>query len=310
MEQIAAIRPERVFRNPVVTIGNFDGVHLGHQKIFKELAVRARALGGESVVYTFQPHPSTVLYPHRAQPRITTDEERARLIESCGIDVLVCAPFSRRFSRISAREFVESILYSGLGAKEVLVGYDYAFGRGREGDQALLREIGSNLGFKVTVVSPVVLDGEIVSSSRIRQYIQEGEVKKANAMLGREFTVEGTVGSGRSRGRGLGYPTANLVVQRELVPGTGIYVVSVRMAGGQKVFGGMASLGTNPTFGDGQWSFEVHILDFDGDLYGRTLGVAFLERLRGQKKFASPQALVEQIRRDEERARAILQGKP
>lgn len=307
MKRFTSLQPVQGRREPAVTLGNFDGVHLGHQKIFRRLVERAQALGGESVVYTFQPHPFKVLYPDRFVPLITSYGERAELIEGFGIDVLICVPFDRAFAQIGAREFVETVLHKGLGAKEVLVGYDYAFGRGREGNQEFLREMGRELGFGVEVVPPVLLDGSVVSSSRIRTAIQEGEMTLAKRMLGREFAVEGTVQLGHHRGKNLGYPTANLALKSEMLPKSGVYAVRVSLPGQREPLGGMANLGTNPTFGDEQLSFEVHIFDFKADLYGEEMHVAFVDRLRDEKRFPSPDALVAQLRRDEELSRSVLQ---
>jgi riboflavin kinase/FMN adenylyltransferase len=310
MERIRAARPKRAFRNAVVTLGNFDGVHLGHQKIFRQMIQTAREIRGQSVVYTFEPHPLKVLYPHQSIPLITSYEERAALVAALGVDVLVSAPFDRQFARQGARAFVEEVLHRGLGARHVMVGYDYAFGKGREGNTDFLKEMGRLLGFEVTVIPPVMLDGQVVSSSRIRGSVREGDVSLANAMLGREFSVAGTVREGHRRGKGLGFPTANLAVDSELCPKPGVYAVRVFLPDGCAPLGGMANLGTNPTFADGVLSFEVHIFDFEGDLYGQRLGVSFVDRLRDEKKFPSAAVLVEQLRRDEEASRALLRKRP
>jgi riboflavin kinase / FMN adenylyltransferase len=310
MERFTALKVSRRFRTPVVTLGNFDGIHLGHRKIFNRLIERARELGGESLVYTFEPHPIKVLHPGRAVPLITSYEERASLVECIGVDVFISVPFDQEFARQSARDFVEKVLHDALGARQVLVGYDYAFGRGREGNRDLLQEMGKTLGFEVEVVPPVLLDGIAVSSSLIRGAVQSGDVALANLMLGREFTVDGTVQAGHRRGRELGYPTANLSLQTELVPKTGVYAVRVYLADSSEPLGGMANLGTNPTFGDQGLTFEVHVFDFGDDLYGKQIRVAFVDRLRDETKFPSAQALIEQIRRDEEISRSLLQGKP
>lgn len=309
MERITTLGTTASFRNPVVTLGNFDGVHLGHQKIFSRLIQRARELRGQSIVYTFEPHPIKVLHPQQDVPLIISYEERASLIEGFGVDVLICARFDMEFASQSAREFVEKVLHQRLGIKEVLVGYDYAFGRGREGNTDFLHAMGQELGFRVEVVSPVMMDGEAVSSSRVRKAVQAGEVALANRMLGREFASEGVVNRGHGRGKGLGYPTANLSLQTELTPRPGVYAVRVYLPGASQPLGGMANLGTNPTFGDQRYSFEVHILDFQGELYGQRIRVGFVDRLRDERRFPSPQALVEQLRLDEKASRSLLHGK-
>ncbi|MGQ9653985.1 MAG: bifunctional riboflavin kinase/FMN adenylyltransferase, partial [Thermodesulfobacteriota bacterium] len=219
------------------------------------------------------------------------------------------ARFDMEFASQGAREFVEKVVHQLLGVREVLVGYDYAFGRGREGNTDFLHAMGRELGFRVEVVSPVMMDGEAVSSSRVRKAVQGGEVALANRMLGREFASEGVVQRGHGRGKGLGYPTANLSLETELTPKPGVYVVRVYLPGAPQPLGGMANLGTNPTFSDQRSSFEVHILDFQGELYGQRIRVGFVDRLRDERRFPSPRALVEQLHLDEEASRSILCGK-
>ncbi len=307
MEHIRDWRPTGTFKNPVVTLGNFDGVHLGHQRIFKLLIERARQVEGTSVVYTFEPHPIKVLYPERRMPLITSYRERAALVEQMGVDVLVSAPFDRGFASQGAREFVEHILVGSIGAKEVLVGYDYAFGRNREGDIGLLRELGQKLGFKVEIVPPVMINGHAVSSSRIRAVVEEqGDVALASRMMGRAFCLEGVVVEGHKRGKSLGYPTANLRLENELLPKPGVYAVVVSIEDSESSWNGMANLGTNPTFSETLLSFEVHIFDFQGDLYGKRLKAALVERLREERRFPSVEALMDQLSKDEEVSRAIL----
>lgn len=307
MEHIRDWRPTRELKNPVVTLGNFDGVHLGHQKIFRLLIEKARRINGTSVVYTFEPHPIKVLYPERRMPLITSYRERATLVEQMGVDVLVSAPFERGFASQSAKEFVQEILVGSIGAREVLVGYDYAFGRNREGDTGLLQQLGRQMGFEVEIVPPVMMNGHAVSSSRIRTVVEEqGDVALAARMMGREFCLEGVVVEGHRRGKSLGYPTANLRLENELLPKPGVYAVLVRVEGLESTWGGMANLGTNPTFSERVLSFEVHIFDFQGDLYGKRLKVALLDRLREERRFPSVKALVDQLGKDEQASRAVI----
>jgi riboflavin kinase/FMN adenylyltransferase len=294
----------------VVTLGNFDGVHLGHQRIFRQVIQRAREFSGESIVYTFEPHPLKVLHPKRSISLITTYDERAKLVERLGVDVLLSAPFDRHFASQPARDFVENVLHRAIGARQVLVGYDYAFGRGREGNTEFLQEMGDRLGFGVEVIPPLMLDGVAVSSSRIRDLVRSGDVVLAGKMLGREYAAEGTVQMGHRRGKGLGYPTANLALESEIAPKPGVYAVRVFLPGHAVPLGGMANLGTNPTFDDLALSFEVHIFDYQGDLYGRRLRVAFVNRLRNERRFPSVQALVDQLHQDEEISRGILREEP
>jgi riboflavin kinase/FMN adenylyltransferase len=262
-------------------------------------------------VYTFEPHPIKVLYPERRMPLITSYQERAALVEQLGVDVLVSAPFDRGFASQSAKQFVEEILVGAIGAREVLVGYDYAFGRNREGNIGLLQQLGREMGFQVEIVPPVMMNGHAVSSSRIRTVVEEqGDVALAARMMGREFCLQGVVVEGHKRGKSLGYPTANLRLENELLPKPGVYAVLVRIEGLESALGGMANLGTNPTFSENVLSFEVHIFDFQGDLYGKRLKVVLLERLREERRFPSAEALVAQLSWDEKASRAVLGQRP
>ena len=299
--------PEKKYVNPIVTLGNFDGVHLGHQKIIRRVIEKARELGGISVVYTFHPHPMKVLHPDRPLPLITTEEQKIAIIEKLGVDMIICAPFDREFSEIRAVEFVDEILVRGVGAKAVYVGFNYAFGKNREGNTDYLEKVGPRKGFKVEIVEPVILDNEPVSSSRIRRSIKEGRVDLASRMLDRPFNIEGKVIEGHRRGKQLGYPTANVILNGDLLPAPGVYVVRVRVPGEDKPLGGMANLGTNPTFGDVGLSFETHIFDFHADIYGKKMRVDFLARLRNEVRFSSVEALVDQLKEDEEASREFLQ---
>lgn len=291
---------------PVVTIGNFDGVHLGHREIFRRVVRKARELGGTSVVFTFVPHPRKLLAPDKAPLQINTYAEKERLIEASCIDVLICAPFTREMAAFSADRFVEEVLVGRIGVRHLIVGYDYAFGRGREGNTDYLRRRGADLGFSVEVLSPLSQKGEVYSSTRVRELILAGKVEEVVELLGRHFNLEGTVVSGARRGRTLGYPTANLETEKELLPAPGVYAVKVRH--GSEILDGVANLGFTPTFGREKQSVEVHIFDLDEDLYGKTLRIYFLARLREERRFPTPGDLVEAIRGDVERARELLAG--
>ena len=288
----------------VVTIGNFDGVHLGHREIFRRVVALARESKGTSVVFTFVPHPLKVLSPERAPRLINTYAEKERLIEASCIDVLISQPFTVETSSISASRFVEEILVGRIGVRHLIVGYDYAFGRGREGNVDFLRDKGKEYGFAVHVLSPVAHEGEIYSSTRIRQLLAAGDVVGVVPLLGRHFTLEGTVIHGANRGSGLGFPTANLDTDKELLPRPGVYAVKVKR--GESVLDGVVNIGYNPTFCAERLSLEVHILDFAGDVYGETLRLYFVGRLRDEKRFPSPQALVEAIGEDVRQARQLL----
>lgn len=291
-------------KNPVVAIGNFDGVHLGHQEIFKKVIKKAHEVGGLSVVYTFDPHPLKVLEPDRFFPLITTREEKERVIEWVGIDVLVREHFTKDFSQLSTEEFVSDVLCNQIRAKEIFIGPDYRFGRGRKGTTDLLKSLGENCGIKIDVLKNVEVDGIEVRSTMIRNYIMEGKVKEAAKFLGRGYTLGGKVIKGQTKGKKIGIPTANLEPEKELYPRSGIFAVKVfvKDSYGQ----GVLNIGTNPTFPGKGFSLEVHILDFDQHIYGSEIELNFVEKLRDEKKFETPALLVEQIKKDIIKARKIL----
>lgn len=296
---------ERSLRNPVLTIGNFDGVHRGHQVLFDKARQWAKLLKGESVVMTFNPHPLQVLAPGRGPFFITTHKRKLELIEACGIDVAIVVPFNAEFAKISAEEFVKSLLVDRIGLKAIVVGADYRFGYGREGDTSFLKQMGGQFGFKVETMSGVQMDGTVVSSTLIRRLIQDGDLREANRLLGRPYEIEGTVVPGRQRGaKVLGFPTANLRLSGQAPPRPGVYAVEVEVD--QQRFGGAANVGFNPTFGGTELSIEVHIFDFDRNIYGSSIRVFFIDRLRDERRFPGPQELAEQIRKDLQKARELL----
>lgn len=294
------------FPHPVLTLGNFDGVHLGHQAIFRQVVARAKETKGTAIAFTFEPHPLKVLAPERSPRLLNTFHGKMKLIEHTGIQVVVCADFTREFAEQNPDEFAHSILVEGLGVKEVYVGYDYAFGRGREGSIASLKAMGEQHGFSVGVVEAVQVGGAVVSSSRVRDVVTEGVVEDAPQYLGRYYSIEGNVVHGASRGHTLGFPTANIQTANELLPAFGVYAVRAHM-GGRRIEG-VASIGVRPTFGDGPVSIEVFLFDFDGDLYGKHVEVEFVKRLRRERKFPDADELVRQMHRDVEDAKAVLAG--
>jgi riboflavin kinase / FMN adenylyltransferase len=297
----------RTLINPVLTIGNFDGVHRGHQSLFQRVKHWASRLNGEAVVVTFDPHPLRVIRPGNGPVFITPHERKLQLIAASGIDVTVVVPFDRQFAQISASEFVTDLLVGKLGARAIVVGYDYRFGRGREGDITFLKNMGSELGFEVEAVSAIEIDGTMVSSTMIRQCIQAGELAEASRLLGRPYEISGTVVRGRNRGGSLlGFPTANIRIQEQAPPRRGVYVVEAVVGG--KVYGGAANLGVNPTFGETELSLEVHLFDFDEIIYDQTITVRFLERLRDETRFAGVEGLIVQIRKDCEKAKVFLEA--
>jgi riboflavin kinase/FMN adenylyltransferase len=296
------------FKNAVITIGNFDGVHIGHQALFYEVIERAHTVAGTSIAMTFEPHPLRVLKKNHTPPLITLFEQKAELIERSGIDVLICVPFTLEFASVSARSFVENLLVEKIGMKVIVVGEDYAFGKNREGDIRLLNALASRLGFEVVetgLIRSVKGIAERISSTAIRELVQAGEMQQACKMLGRYFQLRGTVVAGRDRGgKLLGFPTANLKIEEELCPKTGIYAVTVETRHGLHL--GVANIGYSPTFDDRQFTVEAHILDFNESIYGERIRINFVKRLRGEIKFASIGELKRQIERDIESARQIL----
>lgn len=298
---------QKPLRNPVMTIGNFDGVHRGHKVLFHRVVDWAKKLGGQSVVMTFDPHPLQVLAPTGGPDFITTPGKKLQLIEAEGIDVTLVIPFSKEFAQISAHDFVKDLLVDRIGLRGLVVGYDYRFGKNREGDIRLLRELGNRYGFQVEMVSGIELDGSLVSSTAIRQLIRNGHMHEVEKLLGRPYEIVGRVVKGRERGRLLGFPTANVDMLKQVPPKPGVYAVEVEIEG--EWYAGAANFGWNPTFGDPTPSLEVHVLDFEGDLYGKDITVRFVERIRDERRFPGPEALVAQIQRDVETVRSLLAAK-
>lgn len=294
--------------NPVVTIGNFDGVHLGHREIFRRLKQAAREIGGVSVVITFDPHPLRVVNYSKNVRLINTLDEKITLIEASGIDYLIIIPFDLQFAAISSVDFIKNFLVGRLGVKKLIVGYDYAFGRNREGDFEMLRSYGEKLSFAVEELSPINCGETIYSSTLIRQMIAAGEVAQVVQYLGRHFSLGGTVVHGANRGRTLGYPTANILTAKELIPADGVYAVKVKIE--ERIYDGACNIGTNPTFGATPVSIEAFLFDFDGELYGRDLRVYFIERIRQEIKFASSDDLKKAIADDVATCRRILATTP
>ena len=301
----------RPLASPSIALGNFDGVHVGHRALLAASRRAATKLDGDSVAYTFDPHPATVLAPDRVPALITSRERKLELLGDDGVDVCILEPFDVEMSKVSAEEFVEEIVVKILAAKHIVVGYDFSFGHKATGTTETLRSLGAKHGFKVEVIQPVEVDGEVASSSRVRAAVREGDMQRAHALLGRHFDVDGDVVRGAGRGRKIGVPTANVdTAGCELMPPLGIYAVRARILDSETPetrYDGAASLGTNPTFSDeGRVTLEVMLLDFDRDIYDRRLRVEFVQRLRGEAKYEGVEALVAQICEDVERARAIL----
>jgi len=289
-----------------VTIGNFDGVHLGHHMLFSEVVSKAYHMQGTSVVITFDPHPLQVMRPEIGIKLISTYEQKVELIELAGIDILVVIPFTRNFAATSAEAFVDEVLIRTIGVRELVVGYDYAFGKGRQGNIEFLKEQGRLKGFPVTVVEPYYVNDMLVSSSKIRELVSQGRMMDVKKLLGRNYQIRGTVQEGKKRGGPVvGFKTANLNLSEEdLCPKHGVYVTQVVYEG--KCYGGVLNIGYNPTFGENRLSAETHIFDFSQDIYGKKIKINLLKYLRGEKKFSGPEELSEQIHQDIRQAKEIL----
>ncbi len=291
-------------KNPILTLGNFDGIHVGHRRIISRVVAKAEKESVPSVVYTFEPHPLKVVAPHRSPPILLDMEDKRGLIKELGIDYLVLAEFTKEFAATHPRRFVEDVLVKALRVREVWVGHDFSFGRGRAGTVEYLRELGRELGFKVRVMPAYRKGGRIVSSSLIRELVKAGEVRKAASLLGKDYRIKGRVVKGTAVGREIGFPTANLKVSSELVPKNGVYAAYASVGGVRRP--AVLNIGTAPTFGGRDKAVEVHILGFMGDLYGRKMEVSFVRRLRDEKTFKTRAALIRRIRKDAERARELL----
>jgi riboflavin kinase/FMN adenylyltransferase len=301
---------EMPIHNAVVTIGNFDGVHIGHQALLQTVVEKAHRIGGTAIALTFDPHPMRVISANGHPPLITLKEQKAELIARTGIDVLLQIPFTLEFSTITARSFVEDLLIRRIGMKVLVVGNDYTFGRNREGNLDLLKQWAPEMGFDVVVVGWIQSangESERISSTRVRELVMQGRMEDAKKLLGRHYQIRGLVAGGRNRGgRLLGFPTANLNLQDELSPKEGIYAVTVEH--GSDVYQGVANIGYSPTFDDHIFTVEVHLLDFSKNIYGETIRVNFIQRLRDEIKFQSIEALAEQIHLDIDNARQILKN--
>jgi len=295
-------------KGTVVTIGTFDGVHIGHKKIIKRLEESAHANGWESLVLTFFPHPRMVLQKDAEIRLINTIDERASLLENEKLDHLVIHPFTMDFSRMTAQEFVEEILVNQLKAKKIIIGYDHRFGRNRNADITDLKKFGQQLGFEVEEISKQELEDVTISSTKVRRALQEGDIERANSYLGSPIMLNGKVVKGKSLGRKIGYPTANLGITEDykLIPAQGVYVVQSTING--ILVYGMMNIGTNPTVGGEIQTIETYFLDFEQDLYGQELCIEILKRIREEKNFASVDELIEAMQEDEVFSRQYIEG--
>lgn len=291
-------------RGTVATMGNFDGIHLGHQALVRNTVEESKRLGYPSTVLTFEPHPLKILAPERAPSLILSYEDKIALLQSLGVDIVVAQRFDRQFASIPADDFVRQFLVDRLKVKKLWVGRDLRFGQGRRGGTDDLLRLAADAGFDVGVLDPILLNGIRISSSRIRQLVEEGRVAEVRPMLGRYHFVSGRIVAGNRRGRELGFPTANIATETEVVPLNGIYATLTQLQNRRLL--SVSSVGINPTFGDGPRTVESFILDFDGDIYGERITLSFVQRIRDEKKFVAVKDLIAQMHEDVKHARAVF----
>lgn len=291
----------------VLTQGTFDGVHYGHQQILKRVVSQAKAMDGESVLLTFFPHPRLVLYPDDNDLKLLNSlEERIELVEKLGVDHMVILPFTKEFAKLSPEEFVREILVNKLRVKKLIIGYDHRFGKNRRGSFKDMLRFSKLFGFSLEEITAQEIADCTVSSTKIRKALLDGDVNEANALIGRPYTLKGEVMHGSKKGKELGYPTANIHVeaQYKLIPSNGVYAVKIYHD--DREYTGMLNIGDNPTFADKNWSIEVHIFEFDKNIYNQTVEIAFIQRMRDEMKFSSVDELIQQMKEDEVNAKEIL----
>ena len=291
-------------RGSVVTMGNFDGIHLGHQALVRHTVEESKRLGYPSIVLTFEPHPLKVLAPERAPRLLLSYQDKLDLFQAFGVDIVIAQRFDREFASIAAEDFVRRFLVGRLKTKKLWVGRDLRFGQGRKGETGDLIRVAPEVGFQVGVLDPISSDGIRISSSRIRGLVEAGCVDEVRPMLGRYHFVSGRVVTGQGRGRKLGFPTANISSQTEVVPLNGIYATLIEVKSRQWL--SVSSVGVNPTFGDGPRTVESFIFDFASEIYGEAVKLSFVKRIRDEKKFSTVEDLIAQIHEDVEQAKVIF----
>lgn len=294
-------------KKSIITIGTFDGIHLGHKKIINEVVRKASDLGGRSFVITFHPHPRKIILGDNQIKLLSTPDEKIKILEELNVENLLTINFSKEFSQLSPEKFIDDYIINGIGVSEIVLGYDHHFGKGRGGDINFLREKGKVAGFEVTAIEACTLDNIKISSSKVRQAITEGHISLANTFIGRYYSFSGKVVEGDKRGRELGFPTANLKIENgdKLLPVIGIYAIELFVNGRKHL--GLLSIGRRPTFyTSGEIVPEVYIFDFSGNIYGETVNVRVVERIRGEEKFSSADELIKQMNDDKKTGREIL----
>lgn len=307
MEIYRCIKDFKPVKYPIVTIGTFDGVHLGHQAIFAQMKQEAVKCGGKTILITFSPHPRLVLYQDSKNLKfINTRAKKLERLEKAGIEHLIIIPFTKEFSKNSSEEFIANYVIKYINPELIIIGYDHHFGKNREGNIQMLESMKEKYHYGIIQVPPLYVDGLPVSSTRIRRLLQEGNVKDANRMLGYEYAITGEVVRGNSLGHTIGFPTANIKMPNEykLIAANGVYVCRAFVGG--KLYKGMSNIGVRPTINHGDLTIEINIFDFDKDIYGKTITILFVDRLRDEKKFKNLEALKEQLVKDREQSLAVL----
>lgn len=307
MKVYHGIQEFKPVNHPIVTIGTFDGVHLGHQAIFEQMKKEAVRLGGETVLITFSPHPRLVLYEDSRNLKfINTQAKKLDQIEKAGIDHLIIIPFTKEFAKNSSQDFIAHYVVEYVHPEMIIIGYDHHFGKNREGNIALLESLKEKYHYQVTQVSPFYVDGQPVSSTRIRNLLKSGDLSEANKMLGYEYSLTGEVIRGNSIGHKLGFPTANIKIPNEfkLIAANGVYACRALIEG--KIYKGISNIGVRPTIDHGDLAIEINIFDFDKDIYGEIITIFFVSRLRDEVKFETLDALKEQLVKDREHSLSIL----
>ena len=296
--------PSKSFQESIVTVGVFDGLHVGHQAVVQQVLTQTKKTKLPSFVLTFEPPPLAFLAPERCPPALTTLPKKIEILEQLGVDAVVFARFDAYLQQMSPDAFVQQVLLRRLGAKQVIVGYDWQFGKGRSGNVDALKQLGNQHQFDVTIVGPVQLHGEPVHSTRVREAIAAGSLNIASELLGRRYSIMGEVVEGEGRGRQIGFPTANIEAGNQMLPPSGVY--AVRVKSDEDMFEGVLNMGTRPTFGGEKFQVETHLFNFEKMIYGKKIEVFFIEKIRAEQRFPNPEMLVAQINQDVAEAKATL----
>jgi riboflavin kinase/FMN adenylyltransferase len=296
--------PSKLCQESVVTIGVFDGLHLGHRAIIQLVLTQAEKSNLSSLVFAFHPSPLALLAPEKCPPALTALPKKIEILQQLGVDIVVFARFDAYLQQMSPDDFVQLVLLQSLHAKQVVVGYDWRFGKGRTGNPELLKQLGERYKFGVTIVGPTQLHGAPVHSTRIREAISNGELDLTAQLLGRRYSIMGEVITGEGRGRQLGFPTANINPGDQMLPPNGVYAIRAKLEG--RLFDGVLNMGTRPTFGELKFQIESHLFDFEGMVYGKTIEIFFIQKIRDERAFPNPEALSHQIQQDVAKAKEIL----